>query len=213
MEYKEAQPGPSRHGSPIFYALLEEMANTHDRKSHDYASNDNPYGNYHYAGQVSSLFAHSFKDAGFAGRIAEKVYRLANLEGSQKNPSNESIQDTEIDICVITLLWMADRRQRRFDKGPGNPVNQTCDGGQDYTEIGTQPIDHPKSVGLRGYNPEEVRQRSQKAMQEVINEIGFITPQDILQLDAYIHHMANDIKHPVKSDLIGNRKSVDPSRR
>lgn len=165
MEYREAIPGPrnrydveehadgkgrSRHGSPLFYRLLEEMADTHDRKSHDYASNDNPYGNYHYAGLVSQLFAHSHEDAGFAGRIAEKIYRLANLEGGQKIPSNESIEDTEKDICVITLLWMADRRQRRFDNP--TPVNQSfqhgVNGGVNYTEEGTQPIDHPKSSQL-----------------------------------------------------------------
>lgn len=103
----------TRHGSPTFYSLLEEMANTHNAKSHDYASNQNPYGNYHFAGQVSALFAHSPEDAGFVGRIAEKIYRLANLEGSGKIAKNESIADTEKDICVITCLWMADRRDRR----------------------------------------------------------------------------------------------------
>ena len=105
-----------RHGSPTFYKLLEEMAETHDKKSHDYASNQNPYGNYHFAGQLAILFAHSHKDAGFIGRIGEKIYRLANLESSQKSPSNESIEDTERDICVITALWMADRKDRRATK-------------------------------------------------------------------------------------------------
>ncbi len=90
------------------------MAETHSRKSHDYASNENPYGNYHFAGMVASLFAHSHEDAGFAGRIAEKVYRLANLEGSQKTTLNETIEDTEVDIVTICALWMADRRNRRL---------------------------------------------------------------------------------------------------
>jgi len=107
-----------KHGSPTFYKLIEEMAEIHDKKSHDYASNENPYGNYHFAGQVSTLFAHSFKDAGFVGRIAEKIYRLANLESSQKTPQNESIEDTERDIITIACLWMADRRDRR--NLPGN---------------------------------------------------------------------------------------------
>jgi hypothetical protein len=102
-----------RHGSPTFYRLLDEMAVTHDKKSHDYASSENPYGNYHFAGQVAILFAHSPQDAGFVGRIAEKIYRLANLESKQKIAKNESIDDTERDIAVITALWMADRRDRR----------------------------------------------------------------------------------------------------
>lgn len=99
-----------RHGSPEFYKLLDEMADTHDRKSHDYASDDNPFGNYHFAGSVARMFSDS-RDAGFAGRLAEKIYRLANLTG--RNPLNESIIDTEIDILVITALWMTDRRERR----------------------------------------------------------------------------------------------------
>jgi hypothetical protein len=105
--------GRTRYGNPRFYKLLESLAELHDRKSHDYASNDNPSGNYHFAGQVAALFSHSPEDAGFAGRIAEKVYRLSNLESGNKEPKNESIEDTERDICVITLLWMADRAARR----------------------------------------------------------------------------------------------------
>jgi hypothetical protein len=103
-----------RHGSPAFYNLLEEMAHLHDIKSHDYADDSNPYGNYHFAGLVANLFAHSSHDAGFAGRLAEKIYRLAVLEGGRKEPKNESIIDSERDIGVITLLWMADRQDRRL---------------------------------------------------------------------------------------------------
>lgn len=107
-----------RNGSPIFYKLLGEMADLHDKKSHDYASNQNPYGNYQFAGQLSVLFSHSADDAGFVGRIGEKLYRLANLESSGKVPNNENIEDTEKDLCVIMTLWMASRRERRLSKIP-----------------------------------------------------------------------------------------------
>ena len=106
--------GRQRHGSPTFYKLLEEMAVTHDKKSHDYASDSNPSGNYHFAGKLALLFSHSEQDAGFVGRIGEKLFRLANLESSQKIAQNESIEDTERDLCVIMALWMADRRDRRI---------------------------------------------------------------------------------------------------
>lgn len=106
-----------RNGNPRFYELLEEMAKTHDIKSHDYASDENPSGNYHFAGSLAKLF-NDHHDAGFVGRIGEKIYRLANLENSGKNPSNESIEDTERDIAVITCLWMTDRRDRRNKPNP-----------------------------------------------------------------------------------------------
>ncbi len=105
-----------RHGSPHFYKLLEEAAETHSRKSHDYASDENPTGNYHFAGKVALLFAHSPEDAGFVGRIAEKIYRIANLESSGKTVKNETIEDTEVDIVTICALWMSDRRSRRLAK-------------------------------------------------------------------------------------------------
>jgi len=104
-----------RNGSPEFYRLLELMGDIHHRKSHDYASNSDPFANYHFAGKISQLFKNS-DDCGFAGRIAEKLYRLANLDNSQKSPLNESIEDTETDICVIVTLWMADRRERRHKR-------------------------------------------------------------------------------------------------
>jgi hypothetical protein len=113
---KQLEDKAKLHGSPTFYKLLEEMAETHNKKSHDYASNDNPYGNYHFAGLVGAMFAHSPEDAGFASRIAEKMYRLANLEKSNKVALNEGIEDTERDIAVITALWMSDRRDRRLKK-------------------------------------------------------------------------------------------------
>jgi hypothetical protein len=107
-----------KHGSPTFYKLLEEMSETHSKKSHDYASNDNPFGNYTFAGKIACMFAHSELDAGFVGRFAEKLFRLANLESSKKTPSNESIEDTERDMCVIIALWMAARRDNRKQSVP-----------------------------------------------------------------------------------------------
>lgn len=100
-------------GSPEFHKLLEEMGNLHDEKSHDYASDSNPFGNYQFAGQLGQLFAHSASDLGFVTRIGEKLFRLANLESSGKSPKNESVADTERDLCVIMTLWMAARRSGR----------------------------------------------------------------------------------------------------
>jgi hypothetical protein len=106
-----------RHGSPEFYKLLEEAAEIHDKKSHDYATNSNPFGNYYFAGMVASLFAHSPQDMGFVGRLAEKIYRISVLESGGKEPKNESIADTERDIFVITGLWLTSRRERRATNG------------------------------------------------------------------------------------------------
>lgn len=109
----EPETAKDRHGSPEFYAMLERMADMHDKKSRDYASEDDPFGNYHFAGRLGQLFNNA-EDAGFVARIGEKMYRLANLENSNnKEVQNEPIEDTEIDLCTIMTLWMASRRARR----------------------------------------------------------------------------------------------------
>jgi hypothetical protein len=104
-----------RHGSPLFYQLLQNMADLHEKKSHDYASDGNPFGNYEFSGTLGSLFKHSPLDIGFVTRLGEKLFRLSNLEGSGKVPKNESIEDTELDLCVIMVLWMAARQNRRHN--------------------------------------------------------------------------------------------------
>lgn len=112
--------GRVRNGHPIFYDLLKEMAETHDKKSHDYASNSSPFANYKFAGMMSKVF-NDPDDSGFLGRIGEKIYRLANLENSGKQALNESIEDTEKDIATIIVLWMAMRRERRQKNEPIMP--------------------------------------------------------------------------------------------
>ena len=96
--------------SSEFTKLLEEAKELHDRKSHDYTKSDDPYGNYRFAGFLSQLFR-SPDDAGFVGRIGEKLFRLSVLQ--DKDPLNESVEDTERDLVEIMTLWMASRRERR----------------------------------------------------------------------------------------------------
>ena len=95
-----------------FYELLGRASDLYARKSHDYASEEEPYGNYYFAGMLSKLFMNP-DDAGFVGRMGEKLYRLANLENSSKAPLNETIEDTEMDLIVIMILWIASRRDKR----------------------------------------------------------------------------------------------------
>ena len=95
-----------------FLDLLGKAANLHEKKSHDYASEEEPYGNYQFAGMLSKLFENP-DDSGFVGRMGEKLYRLANLENSGKAPLNETIEDTEMDLIVIIVLWVSARRDKR----------------------------------------------------------------------------------------------------
>lgn len=180
----------ARNGSPTFYNMLQEMAQTHDIKSHDYASNSNPYGNYEFAGEVALLFKHSPDDAGFASRLAEKIYRLSNLEGTGKSPQNESVADTERDIAVIATLWMAQRRDSRRNQSPMP--------GEAYK------INPPTQA------------ESMDAAQQIIKLATKLSLSDMVQLAAYLSRFARDLEQA--DSLIdkgristGHRRSESPS--
>ena len=182
-----------RHGSSTFYKLLSEMAETHDKKSHDYASNQNPYGNYHFAGKVAQLFAHSEQDAGFVGRIAEKIYRLANLEGSQKIPSNESIEDTERDICVITALWMADRRDRRKTRLENiDKIKNQMNQGEWSSSYGETPASSTTGKTILSSQILPVKNKEMEVMTDFFKIVEDYEPRDIQQIIDYLTRLRRD---------------------
>jgi len=124
---------PADRGSKTFHELLKEAGQLHSLKSHDYATDEDPYGNYRFAGMMSQLFK-SADDAGFVARIGEKMFRLANLENNAKAPKNESIEDSERDICTIVVLWISMRRDRRREwqqmmKTVDRPAEEVVPGG------------------------------------------------------------------------------------
>jgi hypothetical protein len=167
-----------RHGSPQFYHLLEVMADLHDKKSHDYANNKDPFGNYYFAGKMSKLFNNP-ADAGFFGRIAEKIFRLANLENSGKMAKNEGVEDTEIDICVITTLWMASRVQRREASAKLDESFKTnLREGNWETESSN-----------KGY---QEKSRSETNYAWIIKLLGDVTPVDRIGLRDYINALIRD---------------------
>lgn len=168
--------GKTRQGSSQFYQLLEEMADTHDKKSHDYAKNNDPFGNYRFAGLIANLFSHSPNDAGFVGRLAEKIFRLSVLESDGKTPRNESIDDTERDIAVIATLWMASRKEERASK-------ETIPGG--YYDEYKKEAPASEQEPLKQYIP-----HNPKTMDQVVKLSSNLSRAETIQL---IQHLMNRI--------------------
>ena len=47
-------------------------------------------------------------------RLSDKIERLSHLIINGRNPKNESIEDTFMDICgygILSLLWLRDKRE------------------------------------------------------------------------------------------------------
>lgn len=90
--------------NPRFDAQLARMAEIHNRKSHDYARDDNAFSNFEFAAQVSEHFTEPI-DRVFATMIGIKLARIAELTSAGKDPQNESIRDTFDDLATYAALW------------------------------------------------------------------------------------------------------------
>ena len=90
-----------RYGHPRFYELLEEIAETHSVKNHDYASSDDPLSNFKEVATATGLepfdVIHQF--------CATKMARIKQLKLKKKNlVKGEGMDDSLKDLAVYALL-------------------------------------------------------------------------------------------------------------
>ena len=91
--------------NPDYVEFLDKMREVHDRKSQDYAQDNNVYSNFEYSAKVSEIFKDPV-DRVFATMIGIKLARLAELHNG-KSPKNESVADSHLDLSVYTAIWAA----------------------------------------------------------------------------------------------------------
>ena len=123
--------------NPAFHRLLAEIAELHDKKSHDYADAD-PLANLRKceAFGIPTLL-------GILVRLTDKWSRIEQLAGG-KVPKNESLRDSLVDNAVYSLLAVTVIDEQAVP-----------DMGTIVPELGT-----PEPVGQHGYIiPEADRMR------------------------------------------------------
>jgi len=89
---------PARAGDPRFHALLEQMADLHDRKQLDYGAASDPFANV----RASTRFGVE-PWVGALIRLNDKVERLARF-AQRGSLANESAEDSMLDIAVYSLI-------------------------------------------------------------------------------------------------------------
>ena len=87
--------------NPKFDAILQAMKATHDKKSNDYAEDDNPYSNFETAAKAAGTTV----DVVFRVMIGIKLARLNELEGKGKTANFESLEDTRRDLATYGALY------------------------------------------------------------------------------------------------------------
>ena len=108
-----------KYGHPAFYAALESMADTHERKSHDYGTGVDPLAN--------CRSSEAFGVPAWVGvmiRIGDKVQRVKSFleRGELKN---ESVEDALLDQAVYAVIALALYRESKTATLAPNPAETT----------------------------------------------------------------------------------------
>jgi len=101
-QMREFPSGATRdyHGHPRFYELLQEMADLHSRKNHDYSGNENPLKNLR---ECEEIGVPAWK--GILVRLIDKWGRLKTYARTGTfEVKDESVKDTLMDNAVYSLL-------------------------------------------------------------------------------------------------------------
>jgi uncharacterized protein YqgQ len=98
-------------GHPLFYDLLEEMADLHARKNSNYADPKDPLSNLRRCRVlgISPLL-------GVLVRLQDKWSRIENLARGAPDEVGESLEDTLMDNAVYSLLAIILMREERNNK-------------------------------------------------------------------------------------------------
>lgn len=91
--------------------LLAEIIALHEKKAKDYAHSGDPYSNFKSAAETASGF--TGVDAVFATLIGVKLARIRELAAPGRSPSNESLDDSFVDLTNYCAIWTSYRRDLR----------------------------------------------------------------------------------------------------
>lgn len=95
--------------NPKFDALLDDMRALHAKKNHDYAKDTNPYSNFEEAAHTAGCSV----DTVFRVMLGIKIARLNELISNGKTPTNESVQDSRMDLATYAALWASYHREAK----------------------------------------------------------------------------------------------------
>ncbi len=98
--------------NPAFDAILKQMGEIHDKKRQDYASNDDPLGNFREAEKLGISPLQSIMI-----RLTDKYTRACNLVRKNGNAAvkNESLADTLLDLANYSVLALLAYREKTVD--------------------------------------------------------------------------------------------------
>lgn len=99
--------GKLQDTNPAMYKAMQEIAEIHNKKSNDYAQEDNPFDNFERTARMLRI---TVEDV-FLLFIATKLNRIVNLNAEGVPPENESVMDSRLDLATYAMLYYAYMRE------------------------------------------------------------------------------------------------------
>jgi hypothetical protein len=98
-----------RYGHPMFYQIVEEIRDLHERKNKQYATQDDPLGNFRRTGQIIKKFLKPGLDPTLASCLAfmsKQVDGVYEMFGESKTDTPDQMEDKLLDIAVYAIIGM-----------------------------------------------------------------------------------------------------------
>jgi hypothetical protein len=108
-----------RYGHPMFHTLIEEIRELHEKKNKQYATSDDPLGNFRRTGKIIAKMLKPGLDPTLASCLAfmsKQVDGVYEIFGEAKTDTIDSLEDKLLDIAVYSIIAMILVRESRAEK-------------------------------------------------------------------------------------------------
>lgn len=108
--------------------ILDKGKSLLNKKAQDYTENSelDRYQNFQRSAELISWFRYD-QDRAYVALIGTKLARLAALLNTHKEPNNESIEDSFVDLVNYCALWAGYRiKDNKIVSGDENSFEKQC---------------------------------------------------------------------------------------
>jgi hypothetical protein len=103
----QSEQKAAQAGHPMFYEIVEEIRDLHNRKNAQYATKDDPLGNFRRTGQIIKKFLKPGLDPTLASLLSfmsKQVDGIYEMFAESKTQTCEEIEDKLLDTAIYSII-------------------------------------------------------------------------------------------------------------
>lgn len=104
------------YGHPAFYKVVEEIADLHEEKNRQYATVDDPLGNFNRTGKIIAKLLKPGIPPALASCLifmSKQVDGVYEIVGEDKKDTIDSLEDKLLDTAVYSIIGIIQIREAR----------------------------------------------------------------------------------------------------